>query len=283
MELHRHALQEGVRCVLFSRSGGNDISPIDDLFTPGLWTSDDTFVHAAWSTVPFTSEQNPGVEWQVDIPLLVRINKFLGSLPSAERPHFCFLSSGGTVYGEAPIKPNVETDPLHPKGWHGLAKKVAEEIIVNLCRHLEVTMSIMRISNPYGFPVGIVKPQGIIQHALRAALEGNDLRLWGNGSAIKDFIFRKDLSIVMLTLFQQRASGIFNVAFGKSASIGEVIEIAEKITRKRVNLASEPPFAWDVQQSRLDITKLQDVTGWQPQVGLEEGILATYNAMKGVY
>ena len=282
-ELNRHALQQGIRCVLFSRAGGKDISPIDDLFTPGVWTSDDSFVHAAWSTVPFTSEQNPGVEWQVDIPLLVRIIKFLGSLPSSKRPHFCFLSSGGTVYGEAPAKPNIETDPLRPKGWHGLAKKGAEEITSALCDHMGVSASIMRISNPYGFSVGSVKPQGIVQHALRTALDGNDLRLWGDGSATKDFIFSKELSAAMLALLRHRISGIFNVAFGESASVKQVIEVAEKVTRKRVNLISEPPFDWDVQQSRLDITKLRDVIGWQPKVALEEGILATYKAMNGVY
>ncbi len=282
-ELHRHALQQGVSCVLFSRAGGKDISPIDDLFTPGVWASGDTFVHAAWSTVPFTSEQNPGVEWQVDIPLLVRIIKFLGGLPLATRPHFSFLSSGGTVYGEAPVKPNVETDSLQPKGWHGLAKKGAEEIVGALCRHLEVPGSILRISNPYGFPVSGVKPQGIIQHTLRAAIECNDLKLWGDGSAIKDFIFSQDLAIAMLALFRHRITGIFNVAFGESASVRQVIELAEKVTRKRVNLTSEPSFAWDVQQSRLDNSKLREMIGWQPRIALEEGILATYNAMNGVY
>jgi UDP-glucose 4-epimerase len=282
-ELHRHAIEKGIRCVLFSRAGGKNISPIEDLFTPGVWTSGDTFVHTAWSTVPFTSEQNPGVEWQVDIPLLVRIIKFLGSLPRGERPHFCFLSSGGTVYGEALTGPKVETDPLDPKGWHGLAKKGAEEVTSALCHHLEVSMSIMRISNPYGFPVGSVKPQGIIQHALRAALEGNDLRLWGDGSAIKDFLYSKDLSTAMLSLFRARVSGIVNVASGESTSVSQVIQLVEKVTQKKIKLAYEPPFAWDVQQSRLDVTKLRNVTGWQPQVPLEEGILATYNAMNGVY
>jgi len=268
--------------VLFSRAGGKDILPIDDLFTPGVWTSGDTFVHTAWSTVPFTSEQNPGVEWQVDIPLLVRIIKFLGSLPRGERPHFCFLSSGGTVYGEALTGPKVETDPLDPKGWHGLAKKEAEEITIALCRHLEVTMSITRISNPYGFPVGSVKPQGIIQHALRAALEGNELRLWGDGSAIKDFLYSKDLSTAMLSLFRARVSGIVNVASGESTSVSRVIQLVEKVTQKKISLTYEPPFAWDVQQSRLDVTKLRNATGWQPQVPLEEGILAAYNAMNEV-
>jgi UDP-glucose 4-epimerase len=281
--LHRHAIREGVRCALFSRAGGKDISPIDDLFTPGVWTRGDTFVHTAWSTVPFTSEQNPAVEWQVDIPLLVRIIKFLGSLPATERPHFCFLSSGGTVYGEAPATPNVETDPLYPKGWHGIAKKGAEEITTALCGHLEVPTCIMRISNPYGFPVGSVKPQGIIQHALRAAIDGNDLGLWGDGSAIKDFIFSQDLATVMLALFRHRVSGIFNIGSGESTSVRQIIELAEKVTQKKINLTYEDPFAWDVQRSRLDITKLQNVTGWRPLVGLEEGILATYNAMNEVF
>jgi UDP-glucose 4-epimerase len=281
-ELRRQAVCEGVRTVLFSRAGGKDISPLDDLFTPGVWKSDDTFVHAAWSTVPFTSEKNPGVEWQIDIPLLVRIIKFLGTLPQAARPHFCFLSSGGTVYGEAAAKPSVETDSLHPKGWHGLAKKGAEEIIGSLCSHLELPTSIMRISNPYGFSSGGLKPQGIIQHVLRAAVEGHDLRLWGDGSAIKDFIFSQDLSSAMLALFRHRVSGVFNVGYGESRSVRQVIELAEKVTQKRVNLSSEPPFAWDVQQSRLDITKLRDLIGWRPRVPLEEGVLATYNAMNSV-
>jgi UDP-glucose 4-epimerase len=281
-ELRRQALHDGVRSVLFSRAGGKDISPLEDLFTPGVWTKNDTFVHAAWSTVPFTSEQNPGVEWQVDIPLLVRIIKFLGTLPRAARPHFCFLSSGGTVYGEGAAKPNVETDSLRPKGWHGLAKKGAEEIIGALCTHLEVPTSIMRISNPYGFTAGSLQPQGIIQHALRAAVESQDLRLWGDGSAMKDFIFSKDLSSAMLALFRHRVSGVFNVGYGESTSVRQVIELAEKVTQRRVNLTSEPPFAWDVQQSRLDISKLWEVIGWRPRVGLEEGILATYNAMKSV-
>ena len=280
-ELHRHVVGEGVGCTLFSRAGGEDIFPIDDLFTPGIWTPGDTFVHAAWSTVPFTSEQNPGVEWQVDIPLLVRIIRFLGSLPAAERPQFCFLSSGGTIYGEAPTEPKAETDLLHPKGWHGLAKKAAEGLTTALCRHLALPVAILRISNPYGFSGGSVKPQGIIQHALRAALEGGELRLWGDGSAIKDFIFSEDLSAAMLALFRHRVSGIFNVATGKSTSIRQIIELAEKVTQKKINLVYEPPFPWDVQQSRLDVTKLWNVTGWRPRVGLEEGILAAYNAMIG--
>jgi UDP-glucose 4-epimerase len=281
-ELYRHATREGVRCVLFSRAGGKDISPIEDLFTQGLWTSGDTFVHAAWSTVPLTSEQNPGVEWQVDIPLLVRIIKFLGSVPRDQRPHFCFLSSGGTIYGEALTGPKVETDRLDPKGWHGLAKKGAEEIGNALCRHLDVDMNITRISNPYGFSVGSAKPQGIIQHALRAALEGYELRLWGDGSAIKDFLYSRDLSAAMLSLFQTRISGVFNVAYGDSTSVSRVIQLVEKVTNKKINLTCETPFAWDVQQSRLDVTKLQDVTGWRPQVPLEEGIRATYNAMNRI-
>jgi UDP-glucose 4-epimerase len=280
-DLRRLASREGVASALFSRAGGGDISPIDDLFTRGVWTGGDTFVHAAWSTVPFTSEQNPAVEWLVDIPLLVRIIKFLGSLPLIERPHFCFLSSGGTVYGEASARPNIETDPLQPKGWHGLAKKEAEEITISLCCHLSVPYTILRISNPFGFPITNVKPQGIIQYALRAALEGIDLRVWGDGSAVKDFIFFEDLSVAMVALLRKRILGILNVASGESASVTQIIELTEKVAQKRINLVYEPPFEWDVQQSRLDITKLRSLTGWQPAVRLEDGILAAYKAMAG--
>jgi UDP-glucose 4-epimerase len=177
----------------------------------------------------------------------------------------------------------VETDPLRPKGWHGIAKKGAEEIAGALSRHLEVPASILRISNPYGFAVGNLKPQGIIQHALRAALEGTELKIWGDGTAVKDFIFSQDLSAGLLDLFRERACGIFNVAYGESTSVKQIIELAEKATHKKINLIFETPFGWDVQRSRLDITKLRDATGWQPRVDLEQGILAACNAMNGAF
>jgi hypothetical protein len=53
-----------------------------------------------------------------------------------------------------------------------------------------------------------------------------------------------------------------------------------KETKRKISLTFGATFGWDVQRSLLDITKLQEVTGWRSQVPIEEG--DSHSAMKGV-
>ena len=265
--------------TLFSRSGGDGFLPLAGLTEPGALDETSALLHLAWSTLPATSEQQPGTEEQHDLPLLKNLLEAIASSPKTKRLHFVFFSSGGAVYGNAPGRANIEADACLPIGSYGRAKRAAEELIATYAGYHGLACTILRISNPYGYPVPKNRAQGLIPHALRCAVEGQPLTLWGDGSARKDFLHYTDFLTALELVLARRLTGTFNLSAGESHSVREVISLVEKHTGQRVPLNSQPGLTWDVQDSRLDNTRLITATGWKPQVSLDEGIrraAATY-------
>lgn len=257
---------------LFSRSGGEGFHPLAELTEPARLAGPGTLLHLAWSTLPATSEMGGGTEWQDDLPALEKILHALAALPAADRPHFIFFSSGGTVYGNARERPNLEADACQPIGCYGKAKRAAEELIeTHRARH-GLACTILRISNPYGYPVPKSRAQGIIPHAIRCAVESQSLTLWGDGHARKDFLHYTDFLSALEQVIARRLTGTFNLSAGESHSVHEVIALVETETGKKIPLTRQPAPAWDVENSQLDNQKIMAATGWRPQVTLAEGI-----------
>lgn len=256
--------------ILFSRAAGEGFRPLTEL--NGCLSDAGTLMHLAWSTLPATSEFGRGTEWTTDLPQLESMLQTIAALPAGKRPHLVFFSSGGTVYGNAPGRANVESDPCAPIGWYGRAKLAAEQLIeANATRH-GLTAAILRISNPYGYPVPQSRVQGIIPHAIHSAIEKQPLGLWGDGSARKDFLYYTDFLAAVETVIKQRLTGTYNLSANESHSIHEVIKLVEKNTAHPVSLRYLATPSWDVQDSRLDNSRFVAATGWRPQVSLAEGI-----------
>lgn len=258
--------------VLYSRGGGTGFHELGALARPATLNRSDALLHLAWSTLPATSEQNPGSELKTDLPLLEQLLRACAAAPAGQRPHFVFFSSGGTVYGNAPGRPNREDDPRQPIGSYGRAKLAAEQLIEESAARLGVPCTILRISNPYGYPVPTGRVQGIIPHAIRCAVEGRPLTLWGDGHARKDFIYYTDFLSAVSEVVARRLTGTFNLGAGESHSVHEIISLVEKHTGRKITTTLTDGPAWDVQDSRLDPRRLGDATGWRPQVSLDEGI-----------
>lgn len=267
-----HFLAPVHEVVPYSRSGGAGFRPLGELAQPAALAQADTVMHLAWSTLPATSEQNPGAEQQHDLPLLDSLLKACAAAPAERRPHFIFFSSGGAVYGNAPGRPSVETDPRQPIGAYGKAKLAAEQLIDETAARHGLPCTILRISNPYGYPVPTGRVQGIIPHAIRCALEGRTLPLWGDGHARKDFLHYTDFLSALGEVVTRRLTGTFNLSVGESHSVHEVIALVEKHTDRKIALTFQPAPAWDVEDSRLDNGRFTTATGWRPLVSLDQGI-----------
>lgn len=258
--------------VPFSRGGGGGFRDLSELHQPAALDPADTVLHLAWSTLPATAEQNPGSEQKHDLPLLENLLQACAAAPAGQRPHFVFFSSGGAVYGNAPGRPNLETDPCRPIGSYGKGKLAAEQRLELAAGRLGVPFTILRISNPYGYPVPTGRVQGVIPHAIRCAVEGRPLTLWGDGHARKDFIHYTDFLSALGEVVARRLTGTFNLSAGESHSVHEIIALVEKHTGKKVHTTVTAARTWDVQDSRLDHRRLTKATGWKPQIVLDEGI-----------
>lgn len=265
-----HFRQPQFEVVRFSRDAGEDFRDPAGLAAtlPGC----QSLLHLAWSTLPATSERNPGIEWQTDLPALEKILRALAAVPPERRPHLIFFSTGGAVYGNAPGRPSVETDPCRPIGQYGRAKLAAEQLIEDHAARHGLAAAILRISNPYGYPVPKDRMQGIIPHAVRCALTGQPLTLWGDGHARKDFLYYSDFLSAMEQVIAHRLTGTFNLSAGESHSVREVIALVEKHSGKKIDLIFQPGVPWDVEDSRLSNQRLVAATGWKPHIALDEGI-----------
>ncbi|MBI2517718.1 MAG: NAD-dependent epimerase/dehydratase family protein [Opitutae bacterium] len=267
-----HFRTAGHEVALYSRQPAPGYHDLAKLIGPDALSAATAVLHLAWSTLPATAEQNPGAEQTHDLPLLEKLLATLAALPAERRPHFVFFSSGGAVYGNAPGRPNVESDACHPIGRYGQAKLAAEEMIRAAAARHQLPCTILRISNPYGYSVPSGRLQGIIPHAIRAAVEGRPLTLWGDGQARKDFIHYTDFLAALEAVLTRRLTGTFNLGAGESYRVGEILALVEKHTGRKVATTTTPAAAWDVQDSRLDIRRLREATGWSPRITLDEGI-----------
>ncbi len=263
----------GAQVVTLSRSEGDSHLGLENLFVNNLVDQADTLLHLAWSTVPLSSERHVGLEWQQDLPLLVKVLETIRASPNRERLHLVFFSSGGSVYGNARDgRPSRESDPCEPLGWYGQAKLAAERLIGEYGRRYGLRYTILRISNPYGFPVPPHKPQGIVPIILRHAREGTPFTVWGDGSARKDFLHHTDFTAALDLVVRRQPTGIFNVGSGESHSVSEIIALVELALGRKIPVQHTPAHPWDVHDSLLDNTKLRSAVGWVPEKSLAAGI-----------
>jgi UDP-glucose 4-epimerase len=277
--LANHFSKTAHQVALFSRGGGNGFHDLAGL--EAALPGHQVLLHLAWSTLPATSEKAGGPERQIDLPALEKILIAITALSAKQRPHFVFFSSGGAVYGNAPGRPSRETDACSPIGSYGRAKRAAEELVERYAASHGLAWTILRISNPYGYPVPRNRAQGIIPHAIRCAVEAQPLTLWGDGHAQKDFLHYTDFLSAVESVVARRLTGTFNLCAGESHTVREVIALVEKHTGEKIPLTFQPAAPWDVEDSRLDHSRLVAAAGWRPRVSLDEGIrrsVASYAA-----
>ena len=261
------------RVTSISRSEGREHLGLENLFVNNLLDQTDTLLHLAWSTFPVSSERHVGHEWNEDIPLLWRLLNSIVASGRADRLHFVFFSSGGAVYGPAlHDHASREEDSCAPIGWYGHAKLAAERIIEEFGRRHGLSYTILRVSNPYGFPGPSHKPQGIIPFLIKSALEQSPFNVWGDGSARKDFLHYSDFLTALDLVVQRRPQGTFNLSYGESHTISEVISLTEQATGQTIAKTFQPAYTWDVHDSLLDNRKLRGAIDWNPRVPLVEGL-----------
>lgn len=269
-ELRRTLPSDLIEIIPFSRTRGDGIFSIDDFLTLGGWGNAEAIIHAAWSTVPMLSESNIGVEWRHDFPLLVELLKSVAS--RTPKPHFIFCSSGGSVYGNARSWPSRETDLLCPIGWHGFAKTQAEKLIQEFCAKTDTPYTILRISNPYGFPASSEKPQGIIPILIQAASRDERLHVWGDGTAKKDFIHVRDVVVAIREIISNQVVGVFNLSYGTSHNINSIIQKLRELLGRSLPVDYSACYPWDVTDSRLDNSKLRAAINWKPDIPIDHGL-----------
>jgi UDP-glucose 4-epimerase len=271
----RHHLEaRSFKVLAFSRNEDARHRPLGLLSQTLAGEPVDAILHMAWSTVPSTAETNPGIEWEQDLPLLASILRYLHNKKEcgAPVPKLVFFSSC-SVYGEPESDGQVlhENCDLRPKGWYARGKVHAEQLAAGFAA-LGIAVTILRVTNPYGFSQEAIRVQGVIPALVHAAVRGTEFISWGAGAAVKDYLHVSDLCLAVESVLSGSLQGTYNIAAGRSVSLDRLVALVESITGRPIQRRPTKPVAWDVVNGRYSHRALTDATSWAPKIPLEEGL-----------
>lgn len=176
-----------------------------------------------------------------------------------ENIKFVYFSSGGTIYGNrSTMLPFVETDEMAPISYYGWSKQMMENSILFKNRTENLKYLIVRPSNPYGHGQNLHGKQGLVAVAIGKILEDKPVEVWGDGSAIRDYIYIDDLAKVFYQLiYKDVYNETVNLGSGRGYSVNDILAFLKIITKKDFKIVYENARPMDVSNMVLDIEKMQ--------------------------
>ena len=205
---------------------------------------------------------------------------------AAEKDASFLLTSTSECYGDPLVHPQDETywgnvNPVGPRSCYDESKRFAEALTMAFHRARGVPTHIARIFNTYG-PRMKLDDGRVVPAFLDQALRGAPITVFGDGSQTRSFCYVSDLVDGLCRLM--RSGERYPVNLGNPREM-TILEFARKI-RGMTGSPSEIAFAPlpedDPRQRRPDIRKAQAALGWEPRVGLEEGLRLTVDYFRGL-
>ena len=183
--------------------------------------------------------------------------------------HFVYFSSS-MVYGNFREPAVTEEHPLDPIGIYGALKLAGEKLVIAYKQVFDLDYTIIRPSALYG-PRCVSRR--VSQVFIENALVGDKLRVDGEGAERIDFSYVDDVvdGVVRTIASPKGRNEAFNITTGSARTIADLIEIVREhfpeVDVEYVERDALRPF-----RGTLLIDKARELVGYEPQVGLEEGL-----------
>lgn len=184
-------------------------------------------------------------------------------------------------YGHSTILPVNEEAPTNPKGIYEISNLTAEKIIKVYSDNFNIRSVLLRLTNVYG-PRAQMKHHhyGVANWFIRQAINGETIKIFGNGQLKRDFLYVDDAvdAILQSALTDKVVGEVFNVGHDKPCNFLELAKLIIKIAKSgNWEFAPFTPerAAQEPGDFYSDITKIKKIVGWEPKTSLQEGIKKT--------
>jgi dTDP-glucose 4,6-dehydratase len=196
-------------------------------------------------------------------------------LAKAKRAKY-FLASTSEVYGDPLVHPQPESywgnvNPIGPRGVYDEAKRYAEALTMAYHGQQGVDTAIVRIFNTYG-PRMRPHDGRAIPTFVRQALAGEPITVFGDGSQTRSFCFVDDLVRGLHLLATSEEHLPVNLGNPGEFALLELANLVLRATGSSSEIVFEALPVDDPKVRRPDITRAQQVLGWEPEVSLEDGL-----------
>lgn len=194
---------------------------------------------------------------------------------------FVYFSSGGTVYGNRnDVLPFTETDAMNPISYYGWSKQMMENSIQFMHRTVGLDYLVVRPSNPYGHGQNLYGKQGLVAVAMGKLLRNEEIEVWGDGSAVRDYIYVDDLARIFVKLIEEDVHNTtLNIGSGRGYSVNDVLAFLKIVTGRELKIVYQNPRPVDVSSMVLDTSRLKGLISYEVTPFMD-GIKKYYEEVK---
>jgi nucleoside-diphosphate-sugar epimerase len=212
--------------------------------------------------------------------------KHLLEVAKKDNAKFIFASTS-EVYGDPVEHPQKETywgnvNSFGARSCYDEAKRYGESVCYTYLHKFKVDVRIMRIFNTYGPNMDPIDGR-VVSNFVTQALQGQDLTIYGDGSQTRSFCYVDDLIRGFYLMMEKDVTGeVINLGNPTEFTMLELAKlISEKVGKSHEIVYNDLPQD-DPKKRRPDISKAQELLGWQPEVSMEKGLDKTIEYFKKV-
>jgi UDP-glucuronate 4-epimerase len=182
------------------------------------------------------------------------------------------FSSSSSVYGEAATYPTAEDAEPRPLSPYGITKLACEHLARAYARSFGLDGVVLRYFNAFG---PRQRPDMAFTRIAFALAEDTPFTLYGDGGQSRSWTYVSDVVDATIAAMN-RGRGTYNVGGALEASMSEAIALFERLAGKPLTVVTEPEVPGDQRRTQADTTRIRTDLGWEPHVGLEEGLEAQW-------
>lgn len=197
-------------------------------------------------------------------------------------------ASTSEVYGDPEVHPQPENywgkvNPVGIRSCYDEGKRCAETLFFDYWRQHQLRIKVVRIFNTYG-PRMHPNDGRVVSNFIVQALKGDDITIYGDGMQTRSFCYVDDLIDAMVLTMDTPDSftGPVNIGNPGEFSMLELAETVIRLAGSKSKLIFQPLPSDDPKQRQPDISLAQSALGWQPKVGLEDGLKETIHYFRSV-
>jgi UDP-glucuronate 4-epimerase len=224
-----------------------------------------------------------GVRQSVENPWVYYESNVMGTLNLLELarhqgiPKFV-IASTSSIYGANPPLPTPETcDSNYPLQPYAASKKAAEVLCYTYHALYQIDVSVVRYFTVYG-PAG--RPDLAIFRFVQWVSEGRPVRVFGDGEASRGFTYIDDIARGTIQALKPLGYEIINLGGHETITVNQLVVLVEELVGKKAQVVHGPANPAEMLANWANVEKAGLILGWEPQVGLREGIgrlVAWYN------
>jgi UDP-glucuronate 4-epimerase len=216
-----------------------------------------------------------GVRASVENPWVYVDTNMTGTLNLLEYAHRYaipkfILASTSSIYGaEAPLPTPETANSAFPLQAYAASKKGAEAMTHAYHYLYDIDVTVVRFFTVYG-PAG--RPDMSIFRFIRWIIESEPIQLNGDGTQSRGFTYIDDIARGVIQALKPVGYEIINLGGHEDITMNELIALMERKIGQKAQIEHRPFAKADMMANLADVSKAGQLLGWEPRVGLEEGI-----------